>query len=233
MNRDAAADAHHPTPVRPRPTMVCFDWGGVILRHCHSWEEGCRRAGLPERPVPTDAASRSRRLHASHEYGTGRLAPPDFFRALADSFGGVYSIEECRVVHHAWLIDEYEGIDEVLERLARVPGVETGLLSNTTADHWIRHLEPAQGGTGEFRAIARLKHRHASHLLGLLKPDPAIYREFERATGHAGHEILFFDNKQENVDAARSVGWRAAFIDHDGHTPTQIAIHLRAHGIEV
>ena len=30
--------------------IVCFDWGGVILRHCRSWQEGCAAAGLPVHP---------------------------------------------------------------------------------------------------------------------------------------------------------------------------------------
>ena len=35
--------------------------------------------------------------------------------------------------------------------------------------------------------------RHfASHLIVLAKPDLAIYRAFEEATGHRGESILFF-----------------------------------------
>ena len=59
----------------------------------------------------------------------------------------------------------------------------------------------------------RLTHRFASHLCGLCKPDAAIFEHVERTTGVPPSQILFFDDLAENVDAAKSRGWRGYVID--------------------
>lgn len=43
----------------------------------------------------------------------------------------------------------------------------------------------------------------------LAKPDPAIYRLAERRFGFAPRELVFADDREENVAAARRCGWRA------------------------
>jgi HAD superfamily hydrolase (TIGR01509 family) len=83
----------------------------------------------------------------------------------------------------------------------------------------------------EFPAVMKLHHRHASHELGLAKPDAAAYREFERLTASRGDEILFFDDLPENIAAARSIGWQCVQIDPHTRTDTQILAGLREHDI--
>ncbi len=45
--------------------------------------------------------------------------------------------------------------------------------------------------------------------LRVAKPEPAIYDAVERALGLAGEELVFFDDRPVNVEAAVSRGWRA------------------------
>ena len=71
-----------------------------------------------------------------------------------------------------------------------------------------------------------LNHRHASHLLGLAKPDPAIFRRFEELTDRHGNEILFFDDRSDNINATRALGWHAEQINPEADTAAQIAEHL-------
>jgi putative hydrolase of the HAD superfamily len=77
----------------------------------------------------------------------------------------------------------------------------------------------------------RLQHLLASHQLGLHKPDPAIYRAFERRVQCLAQEILFFDDLEENVQSARSVGWQAELIDPMASTSPQIEAVLRKRGV--
>ena len=77
--------------------------------------------------------------------------------------------------------------------------------------------------------LLRARHRFASHLLGLVKPDPAIYRAVERETGHPGSRILFFDDLEANVRGAREVGWTGVRVDPRGDTAAQMLAALRTH----
>ena len=48
-----------------------------------------------------------------------------------------------------------------------------------------------------------------SHEVGLAKPDPAIYALAAERLGVAPHEIVFLDDVELNVEAARAAGWHA------------------------
>jgi len=45
--------------------------------------------------------------------------------------------------------------------------------------------------------------------LGLIKPDPAIYAAADEAYGTVPADVVFFDDKPDNVAAARAHGWDA------------------------
>lgn len=48
-----------------------------------------------------------------------------------------------------------------------------------------------------------------SHEVGVAKPDPAAYELTARRLGVEPHEVLFLDDVEANVDAARRAGWHA------------------------
>jgi HAD superfamily hydrolase (TIGR01509 family) len=48
-----------------------------------------------------------------------------------------------------------------------------------------------------------------SHEVGLMKPDPAIFHLAASRLGVEPHEIVFLDDVQVCVDAARAAGWHA------------------------
>ncbi|MGV8849101.1 MAG: HAD-IA family hydrolase [Propionibacteriaceae bacterium] len=55
-----------------------------------------------------------------------------------------------------------------------------------------------------------------SGLLGVAKPDPAIYAAVEGSLGLSADALWFIDDKQENVTTATSRGWHAhLWIDDD------------------
>jgi FMN phosphatase YigB (HAD superfamily) len=223
--------------MRERPTLVVFDLGGVIVRICRTWAEACVAAGLPVRgdeSIMGEAAMAARRACAE-AYQTGRIGCEEFFRQLSATTHGLYSPEEVRRIHDAWLLGEYDGVN-ALVRTLREGRAATAVLSNTNRAHWSRLAPPAHLPADEFPTPRLVDHLHASHLLGLSKPGPAIYEEFERRVRAAGWEgraeqILFFDDLPENVDAARSRGWQAEAIDHAGDTAAQMAAHLGARGV--
>ena len=58
-----------------------------------------------------------------------------------------------------------------------------------------------------------------SHEVGLAKPDPAAYALSTRRLGVAPHEVVFLDDVEANVHAARAFGWHAVL-----HTETATSI---------
>jgi putative hydrolase of the HAD superfamily len=99
---------------------------------------------------------------------------------------------------------------EMMEWAARLnrAGIKTGILSN------IGDAMEA-GVLGRFPALAEFTHHTFSHRLGIAKPDAAIYRHAVEGLGVAAGEILFVDDKEENIRAAREVGMVA--VQYTGH----------------
>ncbi len=207
-----------------RVRLVCFDLGGVIIRICQTWEERCAAAGLDVRNPERWEEIEPVRDELMVQYQTGRIEGSLFARRLSEALRGLYRPAEITAIHDAWLIDEYEGVGTIVDRLHQA-GLDTAALTNTTLEHWVR--------MPQFPTVGRLRHRLASHELGLHKPDPAIYLRLERQLGYVGREILFFDDTEKNVQAAQAVGWRAERIDPAGDTARQMAESLVEHGVLV
>ncbi|HBS28575.1 MAG TPA: hypothetical protein DEB06_03790 [Phycisphaerales bacterium] len=207
--------------------VVCFDLGGVVVRICRSWEEACAGAGVPvrapERLARPDLAERRRAL--VRRYETGGMSCAEYWAALAGATGGAYTPEEVERVHLAWILEDYPQMEALIERLNRLPGLRTACLSNTNHAHWVSLVG------GRFPAVGRIAHHIASHAIGVAKPHEEAYAIVERALGVRGPEVAYFDDLQENIDAALARGWRAARVDHDADPAAQIGSVLREWGV--
>jgi putative hydrolase of the HAD superfamily len=213
--------------------LVCFDLGGVLVKICRNWSEGCRAAGLEVRGNSAGDWAGSVRSEFMHLFGTGRVSEGEWAEQLAKALRDLYTPDELRRIHHAWTLREYAGALELVEELNQT--VATACLSNTNHSHWVRLLhhdgERALEGMPEYPSVHRLRHHHASHVLGLAKPDAAIYRAFEQATEHAPADILFFDDLPENVAAARALGWNAERVNPHQETVPQMRRFLATYAV--
>ncbi|UCD75523.1 MAG: HAD-IA family hydrolase [Phycisphaerales bacterium] len=202
--------------------LVCLDLGGVVVRICRSWEEACANVGVSVRACPRDDEQLLQTWRSlSVDLQLGRIDNQTFADRFSLALNGLYSPQEIDAINRAWILGEYAGIGELVDRLHRA-GLQTAALSNTSREHWVELVR--------MPAISRLKHRLGSFQMGLVKPDPAIYREFERRVGFSGNEIAFFDDTEENVLAARELGWIARAINPAGSPPEQILTTFRSWG---
>ncbi|BDX03411.1 phosphatase [Marinomonas pontica] len=82
------------------------------------------------------------------------------------------------------------------------PEYHRAILSNTNAAHWPRLMDE-MGLAGKFHSY------YASHQVGFVKPDEAIYLHVIRSLCVAPEQILFIDDNQVNIDTALSLGMKA------------------------
>ncbi len=199
--------------------LVCFDWGGVLLKICRTWEEGCQAAGVSVCNKKAAKKCMSKLDELSKRYHTGQMSDKAFFRNISKASDDLYDPDQVRAIHEAWLLEEFPGVHDLVAELNALPTVSTALLSNTNALHWARREE-------EFTVASTIEHQHASHLFGLAKPDDKIFAAFERRVGCMGDQILFFEDTEANVEAAREFGWCAELIDPLGDPAMQMRKHL-------
>ncbi|MCE9619323.1 MAG: HAD-IA family hydrolase [Planctomycetes bacterium] len=203
-----------------RVEWVVFDLGGVIIRIHRTWRDAAEAAGVRS---PVDPAK-----HREEEFRSlislqqrGVLSHDAFCRGVSELSGGLVHADDVSRIHASVILGAEPGAEQLLAELKR-RGLATACLSNTNATHW----EQMQS----IPAFDAIEHRHASHLFQLEKPDEAIFRAFERATQARAASILYFDDLEENVAAAKRAGWNAVAIDPHRDTVPQIRVALEKYG---
>jgi HAD superfamily hydrolase (TIGR01509 family) len=146
----------------------------------------------------------ARRIYT--DFARGVTTPESFARQLADVLGTRWTFEQFERI---WvdMFDEIPGTREALGRaLAAVP---VFVLSNTDRLHW-RYLRT------RFRWLDEATATFLSCDVGLLKPEPDYYEGALARFGHRPERVLFVDDREENVRAAREAGLNTVRAESDG-----------------
>jgi putative hydrolase of the HAD superfamily len=101
-------------------------------------------------------------------------------------------------------------------------GYKTGILSNIG--------DAVEAGIlARFDWLRSFDHHTFSHRLGLAKPDLAIYRHAVEGLGEDASHILFVDDREENILAAREAGMVAIqYLGHPKFTEAMRAVGLQS-----
>ena len=186
----------------PSIRALLFDLGNVVFeidfgRSLAAWNAlAGRPAASPIAPFDFDDAYRS------HEVGL--IDADTYFAHLARKLGLPQDLARIREGWNALLVRE------IAETLAMIDAVRGRLachaLSNTNAVH----LEAVR--TRFPGLLERFDQVFASHEVRLRKPDPRLFHHVLQQLDLAPHEVLFFDDLAENVDAARALGMQAELV---------------------
>jgi HAD superfamily hydrolase (TIGR01509 family) len=206
--------------------LVVFDIGGVLVHAGRTLADDIQQAGYTVGQSWLEAFES--RLAALPRRSTGAIENARYLPLFVTASNGLFSLEDAQRISDASLRTEYENIGAVLDALENAD-VATASLSNANDGEWARLFPPSDAR--EFPTLARLRHRFSSHQLGYVKPDPRTFAAVEAKTAVAGASVLFFDDRIENIAAAREYGWQAELIDHEGDTANQMLRVLQQQGV--
>jgi len=179
---------------------IVFDYGQVISfpPNPDTLSEIARRAGVErEKFEPLLWSSRS-------EYDRGLVSVREYYKKVLLHLGVSLddgSIDELTVMDLESWKNINPGTVALMEEVKQ-RGYILGILSNMPHDFlsWARENVP----------VFSLPHISIfSCELGLVKPEEAIYRKLLSLAGVKSEELVFFDDKTENVISARAVGIKA------------------------
>lgn len=175
---------------------VVFDYGEVISRRTGALPSMAAALG-----VPADQFAEAYWLERrNYDRGCDDL---EYWRAVGGRLGvdvdGELSRELTKADTNGWL-DTAPGTLRLIDDL-REHGVRLALLSNAPSSF---------GRAAEGQPWARnFEHLIFSGDLKLAKPDPQIWQALLTTIEAQPAECLFFDDRPENVDAARGAGMQA------------------------
>lgn len=191
------------------PAWYLFDYGMVISTA----------------PDPSDWAALGRAVGAdveapTSEYWTNRLSfdageldPAGYWSRVAGRPVDEDLVEECERLDGVLWSHLDPATLRVLDRL-RADGARLALLSNMPAGMSWRYAGEAW--------TAYFAHTFFSGRLGLVKPDPRVFRLVLAEIGAEPEQVVFVDDSPANVAAAQDLGLRAV-----RHTPkTDLAEEL-------
>ncbi|MBS1815689.1 MAG: HAD family phosphatase [Acidobacteria bacterium] len=190
-------------------SAVLFDFGLVLSEppRPSSWSAMLELLGA------NDTAFHDAYWKYRDDYDKGTLSGTEYWQQIARDLSisvdetSIKSLKEHDV--ELWT-DMNEPMVEWVHRLQKT-GLRTGVLSNIGD-------AMAEGICAKFIWIGGFTHCVWSHALKMRKPEPEIYVEAAKGLGVPAGEILFIDDRPENVEAAEKAGMRG--IVYAKHFPT-------------
>jgi HAD superfamily hydrolase (TIGR01509 family) len=190
---------------------IVFDLGKVLVDFDYSI--AISRIAARSRRTPAEVERFFFHSPLLVDYESGRLTRQEFFersRQATDFQGRLEEFGE-------FFADIFTEIAPMIELHAelRRRGFKTFIFSNTNdlaVEHINRHFPFFRNFDGYIY----------SYEVGAMKPEAKIYESLEKLTGRQGPEIIYLDDRPENVAGGAARGWRA--ILHEAPEKTRAAV---------
>lgn len=198
--------------------FIYFDLGRVLLDFTH--EQGFEQIATVSDLTPEQVRKTLFDSGLSDRYDTGELSTAEFHKEFCELTTSEPTVEE---LTHAWsdIFTIIPGTVGVAANL-KSAGYRIGILSNTCAAHW-------EFAAQKFRVLGELFDPViTSYDVRSMKPDAGIYQAAAKAANCAASDLFFVDDREENVEGARSQGWHAELFT----SPLKLANDLERLGLE-
>ena len=196
--------------MKPSPVFI-FDLGKVLVDFDYSI--AARKIAARSSKAPADLHAFLGSSPLLVEYESGRLNRRQFYEAVRDAihfhgdlaeFGGYF----------AEIFTEMPGTIALHAELRQL-GFKSYIFSNTN-DLAIEHVRR------DFPFFANFDDYILSYEVGAMKPQPEIYAAMEALCGRTGGDLIYLDDRAENIAAGAARGWRT--ILHESAEKTRAAL---------
>lgn len=195
------------------PKAAVFDLGKVLLNFDYRLAAG-RLSGRGNKS-PEEIVHLLLETPILLHYECGRLQKGEFFGEFCKATGYGGSLDEFTLGFG----DIFTPIPEMIDLQAQLrrASVPTYVFSNTNelaVDYIRRHFPFFNTFDGYI-----LSYEHGS-----MKPDPRLYEVVEASTGRMGPEILYVDDRLENIQTAAARHWQAILHEQPAETRRQVEL---------
>ncbi|MDW8308427.1 MAG: HAD family phosphatase [Verrucomicrobiales bacterium] len=189
------------------PSVIVFDLGKVLVDFDYSIA-GRRVAALSNLPE-TAVQQFLERSPTLVRFETGQMSAREFYEEVRRATGFRGSFEQFAefFADIFWEIPEMVG----LHRALRERGFPTWIFSNTNPLA-VGHIRRRFPFFSQFDGYILSYEVHA------MKPDARIYEAFEARAGWRGAQVLYLDDRPENVAAGAARGWQVILQESPQNT---------------
>jgi len=196
--------------------VFIFDLGKVLVDFDYS--VAARKVAARSAKAPADLHAFLGSSPVLVEYESGRITRQEFFNAVGNAIGFTGGLDE----FGGYFADIFSAMPEMIALHAelRARGFKTYIFSNTN-DLAIEHVR------ANFPFFAHFDGYLFSYEVKALKPQSEIYEAMEQMSGRRGADLIYIDDRAENIAAGAARGWRA--ILHE--TPEMTRAALTRNGV--
>ena len=193
-----------------KPAIV-FDLGKVLVDF--DYTIAARRIAARSTQPPENLHSFLSSSPALVQYETGILTRREFFDQVRDATGFLGDMDE----FGQFFADIFTEIPPMIALHAelRGRGFKTYIFSNTN-DLAVEHIRRS------FPFFQQFDGYILSYEIKAMKPDAPIYAALEQMSGRRGADIIYLDDRQENIAAGATHGWRTVL--HESPERSQAAL---------
>lgn len=194
-----------------KPDVVVFDLGKVLVDFDYSIAG--RRIAAQSKLSAAEVQNYLDHSPLLYRYETGLMTRQEFFETVRAHTGFHGSIVE----FGNFFADIFTEMPEMtaLHAALRGNGVPTYIFSNTN-DLAIEHIRRA------FPFFANFDDYILSYEVGAMKPAAKIYEALEAMTGKHGAQLVYLDDRQENIAAGAARGWQTILQTEPAKSRTAI-----------
>jgi FMN phosphatase YigB (HAD superfamily) len=192
--------------------VLIFDLGKVLVDFDYSI--AARKIAARSAHAPEDLHSFLGSSPLLVEYECGRIGREEFYDAIRRAIGFRGDIVE----FGGYFSEIFSEIKEMilLQAELRQRGFKTYIFSNTN-DLAIEHVRR------DFPFFAGFDGYIFSYEVGAMKPQAKIYEAMETLCGRRGADLIYLDDRAENVTAGALRGWRTILHETPGKTRAALA----------
>ena len=179
------------------PSIVVFDLGKVLVDFDYSIAG--RRIAKKSKLSAAEVQTFLDQTPLLHSYEKGQMTRRMFYETVCEQVGYRGTLAE----FSGFFADIFTEMPKMtaLHADVRRKGFPTYIFSNTN-DLAVEHIRHA------FPFFANFDGYIFSHEVGAMKPSSKIYAALEKLTGKHGAEIVYLDDRPENIEAADVRGWQ-------------------------
>jgi putative hydrolase of the HAD superfamily len=190
---------------------VIFDLGGVLLDINYQATEKALRGLLG--PQSDRYYLQTKQSPLFDDLETGRIQPEQFYQGISDLAGTRLHAPAITEAWNAMLgrlpRERMDFVQKVAARRRIFLLSNTNVIHKAAFDAIIAEDLPGQNFDAYFEAA------YYSHLIGLRKPHPEVYRFVTDRHGLDPARTLFIDDNKDNVEGARQAGLLAFHLQGD------------------
>lgn len=196
--------------MKTSPVFI-FDLGKVLVDFDYSI--AARKIAARSSKAPADLHAFLGSSPLLVEYESGRLNRQQFYAAVRDAIHFDGDLAEFSG-YFAEIFTEMPGTIALHAELRQL-GFKSYIFSNTN-DLAIEHVRR------DFPFFANFDDYILSYEVGAMKPQPEIYAAMEKLCGRSGGDLIYLDDRAENIAAGVARGWRT--ILHESADKTRAAL---------